>query len=144
MSDESHRSEELAHLAAQLTDAWNSRNPERVAALCAPDYEGENIGEATPHHGPEGMAASVATYLAAFPDLHFTVEDVVIEGDRIVQMWWAHATHLGPLMNIPGTGRSIEVRGASMLTFKESKLYRAAYIWDVAGLLREIGLLPEL
>ena len=144
MSDESHRREELARLAAQLTDAWNSHDPERVAALCAPDYEGENIGEAAPHRGPEGMAASVATYLAAFPDLHFTVEDAVIQGDRIVQMWRAQATHRGPLMNIPGTGRSIEVRGASLLTFREGKLYRAAYIWDVAGLLREIGLLPEL
>ena len=86
----------------------------------------------------------MATYLAAFPDLHFTVEDTVIQGERVVQVWRAHATHRGPLMNIPGTGRRIAVRGASLLTFREGKLYRAAYIWDVAGLLRAIGLLPEL
>jgi len=36
------------------------------------------------------------------------------------------------------------VRGASLLTFRGDKLYRAVYIWDVAGLLRKIGLLPEL
>lgn len=144
MPEKSDRHEALARLAAQLTEAWNSRDPQRVAALCAPDYEGENIGEAAPHRGPEGMAASVATYLAAFPDLHFTVEDAVIQGERVVQVWRAHATHRGPLMNIPGTGRPIAVRGASLLTFREGKLYRAVYIWDVAGLLREIGLLPEL
>jgi steroid delta-isomerase-like uncharacterized protein len=144
MPDRDDRHEELARLAAQLTDAWNSHDPQRVAALCATDYEGENIGEVAPHRGPEGLAASVATYLAAFPDLHFTVEDSVIEGERVVQVWRAHATHRGPLMNIPGTGRRLAVRGASLLTFREGKLYRAAYIWDVAGLLRAIGLLPEL
>ena len=144
MADDSHHDEQLARLAAQLTEAWNSHDPECVAALCAADYEGENVGEATPHRGPAGMAASVATYLTAFPDLHFTVDEAVIQGDRVAQIWHAHATHRGPLMNIPGTGRRIAVRGASLLTFREGRLYRAVYIWDVAGLLREIGLLPEL
>jgi len=36
------------------------------------------------------------------------------------------------------------VRGASLLTFRKGRLRRAVDIWDVAGLLREIGLLPEL
>ena len=144
MVDESHPDEPLVRLAAQLTEAWNSHDSQEVAALCAADYEGENIGEAVPHRGPEGMAASVAAYLAAFPDLHFVVEDVVIQGDRVVQVWRASATHRGPLMNIPGSGRRIAVRGASLLTFRAGQLYRATYIWDVAGLLREIGLLPEL
>lgn len=134
----------MRQLAAQLTDAWNSHDPERVAALCAPDYEGENVGEPAPHRGPAGMAASVAAYLAAFPDLHFTVEESVVQGERVAQVWAAQATHRGPLMSIPATHRRIAVRGASVLTFKAGQLYRAVYIWDVAGLLRDMGLLPEL
>lgn len=144
MTRKNLRSEELARLTAQLTEAWNAHDPQRVAAFCAADYEGENVGEAAPHRGPSGMAASVATYLAAFPDLRFTIDEVVIQDDCVAQVWHAHATHHGPLLNIPGTGRRITVRGASLLTFREGKLYRAVYIWDVAGLLREIGLLPEL
>lgn len=144
MVDENRSAASLARLAAQLTEAWNAHDPQAVAALCAADYEGENVGEAAPHRGPEGMVASVAAYLRAFPDLHFTIDEVVIQGDRVVQVWRAHATHRGPLLNIPPSGRRISVRGASLLTFREGKLRRAAYIWDVAGLLREIGLLPEL
>lgn len=144
MANHTVYAEQLARLAAQLTEAWNSHDPQRVAALCARDYEGENVGEATPHRGPAGMAASVAAYLTAFPDLHFIIDDVVIQGERVVQVWQAHATHRGPLMNIPATNRRIAVRGASLLTFRAGQLYRAVYIWDVAGLLREIGLLPEL
>jgi steroid delta-isomerase-like uncharacterized protein len=144
MPDNNEHHERLARLAAGLTAAWNAHDPQAAAALCAQDYEGENVGEATPHRGPAGMAASVATYLRAFPDLHFTVDDVVIEGERVVQVWRAHATHRGPLLNIPASGRSIQVRGASLLTFRDGKLWRALHIWDVAGLLRAIGLLPEL
>jgi len=144
MPDNNEHHERLARLAAGLTAAWNARDPQAVAALCAEDYEGENVGEATPHYGPAGMAASVATYLTAFPDLRFTVDDVVIEGERVVQVWRAHATHRGPLLNIPASGRPVQVRGSSLLTFRDNKLWRALYIWDMAGLLRAIGLLPEL
>ena len=43
VAENSHRNVQLAQLAAQLTEAWNSHDPRRVAALCAPDYEGENV-----------------------------------------------------------------------------------------------------
>jgi hypothetical protein len=47
-------------------------------------------------------------------------------------------------MRIPPTGRSIAVRGTSVLTVESGKIIRGLYVWDVAGLLRSIGLLPEL
>jgi hypothetical protein len=47
-------------------------------------------------------------------------------------------------MHIPPTGRFATVRGVSILTFMDGKIYRGQYMWDVAGLLRAIGLLPEL
>ena len=46
---------DILQLATQLTDAWNDRDPQRVAALCAEDYEGENVGEARPHRGPAAL-----------------------------------------------------------------------------------------
>ena len=133
-----------SRLAADLTDAWNSHDPQRVAVLYAADYEGENIGEAAPHCGPEGLAASVATFLAAFPDLHFTVEDTMIQGERVVQVWRAHATHRGPLMNIPATNRRIAVRGASLLTFPRTNSTGRCTSGTWPACCGEIGLLPEL
>jgi hypothetical protein len=47
-------------------------------------------------------------------------------------------------MRIPPTGCDIAVRGISVLTVENGKVTRGLYIWDVAGLLRSIGLLPEL
>jgi hypothetical protein len=47
-------------------------------------------------------------------------------------------------MNIPATGRPVTVRGVSVCHVEGGRIVRAMHIWDVAGLLRAIGLLPEL
>lgn len=142
----SHYSDEqaLRQLSTDLTAALNTRDPGRVASLCAPDYWGVNVGEAAPQHGPDGMRESVSRYLRAFPDLQFTLDEVVIQGNRVVQIWTARGTHQGPLMNIPATDRTVEVRGVSVYTIEDGKVSRGLFIWDVAGLLRNMGLLPEL
>jgi steroid delta-isomerase-like uncharacterized protein len=134
----------VAQLSADLIKAWNSHDPERVAALCSPDYEGLDVGEAVPQHGPEALRATVQRYIAAFPDLCFFESDSVYQHGRLVVSWTATGTHKGCLMNIPPTGRSILIRGITLLTIKDNKVAHAYYMWDVAGMLRSIGLLPEL
>jgi steroid delta-isomerase-like uncharacterized protein len=86
----------------------------------------------------------LARYFAALPDVRFTLEDVISEGDRMCLIWTARGTHLGALMNIPPSGRAITVRGVSIFRLQDGQITQAEYIWDVAGLLRHIGLLPEL
>ena len=65
-------------------------------------------------------------------------------GERVVVVWTARGTHLGALMNIPASGRMVTVRGVSAFRLRDGQITQAEYIWDVAGMLRDIGLLPEL
>jgi steroid delta-isomerase-like uncharacterized protein len=83
-------------------------------------------------------------YLEAFPDLKLAVEDTFVQGNRAVQLWNAQGTHSGRFMNIPSTGRTVTVRGVSILTIENSKIKRALHLWDVAEFLRAVRLLPEL
>jgi steroid delta-isomerase-like uncharacterized protein len=131
-------------VAAGLFDAWNEHDAERILSFYAPHYEGIDVGQATPEHGLEGKRQAALRYFDAYPDLHFTIEKTVVQGDCVVTIWTAKGTHLGYLMGIPPTGRTICVRGTSTLDLAEGKIVSATYIWDVAGMLREIGLLPEL
>lgn len=48
------------------------------------------------------------------------------------------------LMRIPPTGRKVSVRGVSMLTVSEAGITHGLYVWDTAGLLRDIGPPPAL
>jgi steroid delta-isomerase-like uncharacterized protein len=134
----------ITQLVTDLFDAWNSQDVDRVIALYAPDYEGTDIGQANPPLSREGERERVTRYLNAFPDLRFTLENVLVDNNQAAVMWTARGTHQGSLMNIPATGHTVTVRGMSMLVIHEGEIKRAFYVWDLAGLLREIGLLPEL
>jgi steroid delta-isomerase-like uncharacterized protein len=137
-------SDETLRLVRDLVAAWNARDLELIQSFYAPQYEGVDVGQAEPQRGPQDVSRLVRRYLRAFPDLRFVDEEVVVQGNRAALVWTAHGTHAGELMRIPPTGRSIAVRGTSVLTVESGKIIRGLYVWDVAGLLRSIGLLPEL
>lgn len=131
-------------IVSDLMEAWNSHDVERVAAFYAADYEGVDVSQAEPQRGLAGVRQMVTRYWQAFPDLQFSSDQIVIQDDRAVLVWTARGTHRGRLMNIPPTERKIQVHGVSVLTLNETHVTHGLYIWDVAGLLRAIGLLPDL
>ena len=137
-------SEELVRLAAELLEAWNAHDINRALTFYSPEYEGEDVAQALLQRGLAGVRQTTMTYLSAFPDLHFTCNEVIVEGKRVVVVWTAQATHHGKWMNIPATGRRVEFRGVASLLVEANQVRRGCYIWDTAGLLRAIGLLPEL
>src|SRR5688572_26782028 len=100
-------------VVAELLRAWNAHDLDRIVSLLAAEYEGTDVGAAAPRRGPEEVRRGWERYWAAFPDLQFTHEKVVAEGDRAAVTWTATGTHLGTLMNIPATRRRVTVRGAS-------------------------------
>jgi steroid delta-isomerase-like uncharacterized protein len=137
-------SESLQQFTHDLVEAWNSHDVNRAARFYASDYVGNDVAQAKPHRGPEGLRDFITQYQIAFPDFRLSTDETIIDGDRVALAWTARATHRGTMMNIPPTGRAISVRGVSLLTIENDKIQRATYIWDVAGLLRAVGLLPEL
>lgn len=138
------KAEEVGRLVAELLEGWNSHDIVRVEALHAPEYEGADVGKADPCRGPRGAGQNMASYLRAFPDLRFVAEETVVQGSRVVLVWTARGAHLGEIMRIPPTGREVVVRGVSLFTVEGAKITRGLHVWDVAGLPRNIGLLPEL
>jgi steroid delta-isomerase-like uncharacterized protein len=130
-------------LVGQLLDAWNTHDADRAATFYAPDYLGFDIAYAAPQRGPQDVRRNLMRYLEAFPDLHFT-GTTIVQDNRAVLIWTAHGTHLGTLLHIPPTGRQITVQGVSILTIVGAQITRGEFIWDLAGLLRALRLLPEL
>jgi steroid delta-isomerase-like uncharacterized protein len=133
-----------AQLIQDLLDGWNQHDASKVAALYTPDYEEEDIAAAGKRRSPIAARATMILYLRAFPDLRLEAEDIIIQGNCAAMSWILTGTHKGTLMNIPATGRSVRVRGVSLMTIEGGKLKRTCRVWDLAGLLRAFGLLPEL
>ena len=127
-----------------INQAWNSHDIEKVLRFYSPDYIADDVGLASVLRGHAGLREMLQTYWRAFPDLEIAVTDMVIEGSRVVSAWVAAGTHQGTIMNIPPTGHKVQVRGVSIIDVEDGLIVRGQYIWDLAGMLRHMGLLPEL
>lgn len=131
-------------LATQLIEAWNSHDLDRVAAWYCLDCGVVDVAIAQPLVGREAVRRMFEAYYHAFPDLHLTLTDVVAEKDQLALFWVARGTHQGSIMNIPASGRVISAKGVNHLKLRAGLVCETTTIWDVAGMLRGIGLLPDL
>jgi len=135
---------DLATYAETINAAWNSHDIEKVLSFYSPEYIGDDVGQASLLRGHEGLRAMLENYWRAFPDLRIKVVSTLVEGNRVAIVWMAEGTHQGPIMNIPPTGHRVEVRGVSVIDVENGRVVRGQYIWDLAGMLRHMGLLPQL
>lgn len=135
---------DLATYAEMIHIAWNSHDMEKVLSFYAPECTSDDVGQASQLRGREGLRTMLSTYWRGFPDLKFEVTDTVVQDSHLAIAWVAEGTHRGPMMNIPPTGRKVQVRGVSIIDVRDGLVVRGQYIWDLAGMLRHLGLLPEL
>jgi steroid delta-isomerase-like uncharacterized protein len=124
--------------------AWNAHDAARVSSFYTSDYVGIDVSITEQQRGPEAVRCTVQHYLEVFPDLYIQGEEIIIDENRVAVKVQVNGTHRGIIMNIPATGRFTEIHGVAFLTFEDEKIKQASYLWDVAGFLRGIGLLPDL
>ena len=93
-------------------------------------------------HGPAGHSQVVMMYRTAFPDLHFTIEDQIADGDKVVNWVTARGTHQGELMGIPPTGKQMAVTGITIDRVAGGKLVESWATWDFLGLMQQLGVIP--
>src|SRR5688572_17801988 len=125
-----------------VDEVWNRGNLAAADELVAGDYVGHSSPSTDETHGPAGYKQFYAALRAAFPDIRFTVEDQVAEGDRVVTRWTAHATHTGEFRGIPPTGKRGSVTGITIDRVAGGKLVECWTNADDLGLLQQLGVVP--
>lgn len=117
-----------------------------VDEFMAPEFEFTNPTHVEPYRGTE-FKELVSMLRGAFPDLHFTIEHLLAQGDTVVGHWTARGTHTGtPLKtlkgDIPAKGKPFAIDGMSWLRIVNGKFVEARINEDTLGLLQQIGGLP--
>lgn len=92
--------------------------------------------------GPEGSKMLVSAYRNAFPDLHFTIEEQIAEGNTVVTRWSAHGTHQGELGGLPATGKVAIVVGLGVDRIENGKIVESWGLFDQFGMLQQLGVIP--
>ncbi len=127
-----------------LRAAVNAHDVDRAAALFADGYEGFDVSRAAVLRGRRAVREALGDWLRAFPDLHLSLTEVTAQPGRVALAWTKQGTHRGAFLHVPPTGRRLAVCGLSVLTLERGKIARGLHLWDLAGLLRAMKLLPDL
>ncbi len=123
-----------------IEDVWNRRNLDVVDERFASDYIGHTFAEI---HGPDGVKERFVSPLSrAFPNLRFTIDDEIAEGDRVVQRWTARGTHDGEFQGILPTGKDVTITGISLFRVANSKIVEGWTNADMMGLMQQLGASP--
>jgi steroid delta-isomerase-like uncharacterized protein len=131
-------SEKNKTIVKRLIQEINDRNLDVLTKLCAPNYVYHGTGEMT-KSDREGMKKFVSEILSAFPDMQFTIEDIIAEGDKVVYRFLFRGTHKGELFGVAPTGRRVSVRSISINRIVDGKLVEEWENFDELGLMQELG-----
>jgi steroid delta-isomerase-like uncharacterized protein len=90
--------------------------------------------------GPEGIRQAAVMFRQALPDWHSEVEQLIAEGDIVVERFTASGTHRGDLMGVPPTGKVVVLKGIQMFRIENDKIVERWGRLDEVGLMRQLGL----
>ena len=124
-----------------LEEVWNKGNLKALdeyVAPGAPNHDANN--QIAP--GPEGLKQVVSLYRSAFPDLRFTLELEIADGDFVAHRITATGTQRGDLPGIPATGKYSKVTGMTIVRFKDGKVAEGWSVFDQLGMLQQLGVVP--
>ena len=125
-------------------EVWNMRRLEVIGELISPSHAVQIREFVDSGIGPEAYARNVTQFVTAFPDMKFTVLDLVAEDDKVVACWNISGTHQGEFRGIAPTGKRISVDGITINQLANGKIMDSYVSWDWWGLMEQLGAIPSL
>lgn len=135
---------DLKEFANSWIDCWNTHDKDKIAAMYHPDFSGIDISASIEQNGREGIKQFADFFFSAFPDLKFSVHEIITTENYFSMHWSASGTQLGPLFGVEPTGKEGLVDGISHIWMKEGMVFKATLLWDMARLFRTLGINPTI
>lgn len=133
--------DEIVTMFAERQNAINRRDVDFIVNQHAADCEQISPMAGGTVQGRQAIGRLYETWFTGFPDLVWTSDEVLIDGDRVTQMTTQSGTDTGGFMGLPPTGKPFRVSMVWLFTVKDSLFVRVRPIYDFTGLLVQIGLL---
>ena len=119
-------------------EVWNKGNLSVVDELLAENYVDYNQPPGAPR-GRKGYKATVTMFRSAFPDIQFTLDQILAEGDRLALRLTGRGTHQGSFMGITPTGKQVSFGGMAFIRFENGQVAERWGISDIPGLMQQLG-----
>jgi predicted ester cyclase len=136
--------EEMKAIARRVPEeVFNKGDLIVLDEIIAPDFVNHTPLPGLPDRGVEAVKAVVNAMKTAFLDFHYTIDDEIVEGDKLVQLVTAHGTNNGSFMGMPPTGNPATWKEVHILRVVNGKIVEHTGIVDEMGLMRQLGLVPS-
>ena len=128
-----------------LEEAFGQGKLEVVEEILDPDFVCyDPNSESGAVRGADTIKQEIEWFRNAIPDLTYTVEDQVAEGDKVVTRYRATGTHEGEFFGVAPTGNQIEMSGIQIDRFGEGgKMIEEWPEYDLLGAMKQMGAVPE-
>jgi predicted ester cyclase len=135
---------DLKALMRRVIDAFNQG--EAAVMTIADELVDANFvyhrGMGNDIHGLKDYKQSMKEFFSAFPDAHWTIDDIVVEGDKAAVRYTITGTHKGELMGIPATNKKVTVWVIGIDRMAGGKVVEAWDRMDTLGLMLQLGVVP--
>jgi len=135
--------ESKARLGRHFSEVLNDGKLEAIEQIYWPEYvlhapigTGDTVGYA-------GLRQRVIEFRTGFPDIHFDVESIIMEGDDASARWTLRGTHTGNFVGLEPTGRAVEVPGILMVRFARGRIIEGWSGFDALDMMQQLGVSPR-
>ncbi|HEY5704034.1 MAG TPA: ester cyclase [Terrimicrobiaceae bacterium] len=126
----------------RFTEFINTASDKLGAELISPDAIFYVPGRPEPMRGPAGYLAIIGMMRSGFPDVQWTLEETIVEEDKVAARFTMRGTHQGEFFGVPPTGKTIEVQAMNFYRLSDGQLIEERGQPDLLGLLQQIGAAP--
>jgi predicted ester cyclase len=129
-----------------VEELWNQRKLEVADEIFDKDCHTlqlqSGVTAASCPRGPEIIKNHISEWLSGFPDLTFTIEQIIAEGDRVTTLLVMDGTHTGYWLGIPPYGKRISIRMMTIHRMRSRKIIEDWVIVESLGFFQQLGILP--
>jgi steroid delta-isomerase-like uncharacterized protein len=120
----------------------NTASEKLASELISPEAIFHVPGRPEPMRGPGGYLEIIGMMRGGFPDIQWTLEEMITEGDMIAARFTMRGTHNGTFFGVPPTGKKIEVQAMNFYHLSGGQIVEERGQPDFLGLLQQIGAVP--
>jgi len=130
-----------------VEELWNERRLDVADAIFDKDCVTHQLRSGAPvdavPRGPEAIKEHIADWIASFPDLRFSIEQMLSEGDRVVMQLLMEGTHQHAWLGIPASGKKLQIRMFTVHRVMQGKIVEDWVLVESLGLFQQLGVVPN-
>ncbi len=118
-------------------EVYNDHKMDLWEKALTENYQAHVNGQLIPNRGVgKGFVEAIHT---AFPNLKYTLDDTIINNDKVVTRWTAVGTHTGDFFGMPPTNKNVTMLGITIFLIRDGKIGELWDVWDQNGLMQQLN-----